>query len=39
LDNEGYLQVRDNSNGLALSLHPDGNRFDIMHNLIVSAKH
>jgi biotin--protein ligase len=39
LDNEGYLQVRDNSNGLVLSLHPDGNRFDIMHNLIVSAKH
>ncbi len=39
LDNEGYLQVRDNSNGLVLSLHPDGNRFNIMHNLIVSAKH
>ncbi len=39
LDNDGYLQVRDNSNGLVLSLHPDGNRFDIMHNLVISVKH
>lgn len=32
VDDQGYLLVR-NSDGCVLSVHPDGNRFDLLHNL------
>jgi len=35
LDDQGYLHVRDTASGLLLSVHPDGNRFDMLHNLLV----
>ena len=38
LDSEGYLLVKDLSDGSSVSLHPDGNRFDIMRNLIIPRK-
>ena len=37
LDDFGFLQVL-NKKGEQLSLHPDGNSFDIMHNLITTKK-
>ena len=38
LDPEGYLLVKDVADGSTLSLHPDGNRFDLMRNLITPRK-
>lgn len=35
LDDQGYLLVRDTQSGLLMSVHPDGNRFDMLHNLLV----
>jgi len=35
LDDQGYLSVRDVTSGLLMSVHPDGNRFDMLHNLLV----
>lgn len=35
LDSDGYLSVKDVSDGSTMSLHPDGNRFDLMRNLII----
>ncbi|XP_054162986.1 uncharacterized protein LOC128960863 [Oppia nitens] len=35
LDDDGYLLVKDLSDGTILSLHPNGNRFDLMRNLII----
>jgi biotin--protein ligase len=35
LDDQGYLLVRDIKTGLLMSVHPDGNRFDMLHNLMV----
>ena len=36
VDSHGFLRVRRHDNGCVVSLHPDGNSFDIMKNLIVS---
>lgn len=35
LDDQGFLLVRDKHTGLLKSVHPDGNRFDMFHNLKV----
>ncbi|RWS09849.1 biotin--protein ligase-like protein [Dinothrombium tinctorium] len=35
LDDQGYLLVKDVASGLLLSVHPDGNRFDMLNNLLV----
>ena len=37
LDEHGYLNLLKN-NGEFFSVHPDGNSFDIMHNLITAKK-
>lgn len=37
LDDNGYLQVRA-ADGRLISVHPDGNRFDFMKNLIALKK-
>lgn len=34
LDKHGYLEVRSKAGGKVFSLHPDGNTFDMMKNLI-----
>ena len=38
IDEFGFLLARRHDNGTVLSLHPDGNSFDIMHNLIAIKK-
>lgn len=37
LDDFGYLRVKTSGEGF-LSLHPDGNSFDMMHNLIIAKE-
>jgi biotin--protein ligase len=34
LDSSGYLEVRSLQTGKVFSVHPDGNTFDMMKNLI-----
>ena len=38
IDQFGFLRARRHDNGDVMSLHPDGNSFDIMRNLIAAKK-